>query len=89
MEDYSYILDEFKILKNFFEYLQNSVIDGDYLNYDSDAKYAEDTLFNYISETYSVDRCSENQIWDMIENEEILDLEDLTKYAKLLIENNQ
>lgn len=88
MEDYSYILDEFNT-EEFFEYLQNSVIDGDYLNYDSDAEYAEDTLFNYISETYSVDRRSENQIWDMIQNEEILDLEDLTRYTTLLIENNQ
>lgn len=88
MEDYSYILDEFNT-EEFFEYLQNSVIDGDYLNYDSDVEYAEDTLFNYISETYSVDRRSEDQIWDMIQNEEILDLEDLTKYATLLIENNQ
>lgn len=88
MEDYSYILDEFNT-EEFFEYLQNSVIDGDYLNYDSDAEYAEDTLFNYISETYSVDRRSEDQIWDMIQNEEILDLEDLTRYTTLLIENNQ
>lgn len=87
MEDYSYILDEFNT-EEFFEYLQNSVIDGDYLNYDSDAEYAEDTLFNYISETYSVDRRSEDQIWDMIQNEEILDLEDLTRYTTLLIENN-
>jgi len=88
MEDYSYILDEFNT-EEFFEYLQNSVIDGDYLNYDSNAEYAEDTLFNYISETYSVDRRSEKQIWYMIENEEILDLEDLTKYTTLLIKNNQ
>lgn len=88
MEDYSYILDEFNT-EEFFEYLQNSVIDGDYLNYDSDAEYVEDTLFNYISETYSVDRRSEDQIWDMIENEKILDLEDLTRYTTLLIENNQ
>lgn len=88
MEDYSYILDEFNT-EEFFEYLQNSVIDGDYLNYDSDAEYAEDTLFNYISETYSVDRRSEDQIWDMIQNEEILDLEDLTRYTTLQIENNQ
>nr|DAY09538.1 MAG TPA: hypothetical protein [Caudoviricetes sp.] len=87
MEDYSYILDEFNT-EEFFEYLQNSVIDGDYLNYDSDVEYAEDTLFNYISETYSVDRRSEDQIWDMIQNEEILDLEDLTRYTTLLIENN-
>lgn len=88
MEDYSYILDEFNT-EEFFEYLQNSVIDGDYLNYDSDAEFAEDVLFNYISETYSVDRRSEDQIWDMIQNEEILDLEDLTRYTTLLIENNQ
>lgn len=88
MEDYSYILDEFNT-EEFFEYLQNSVINGDYLNYDSDAEYAEDTLFNYISETYLVDRRSEDQIWDMIQNEEILDLEDLTRYTTLLIKNNQ
>lgn len=88
MEDYSYILDEFNT-EEFFEYLQNSVIDGDYLNYDSDAEFAEGVLFNYIDETFSVDRRSEDQIWDMIQNEEILDLEDLTKYATLLIENNQ
>lgn len=86
MGDYDYIIDELYV-DNFLEYLNSAIIDGDDLYYNSVEEFAQNILFNYILDTFSVDRRFENEIWNMIENEEIFYTEDLTRYTSLLINN--